>query len=133
MGEDLERTVDRLGTYIERLERVVYGDEYARVPGILAQLDGLRVDVQSVRTDVQSVRTDIAAAKAHGPQIWLWIVGYVAFLISGMFAASAFHAMPELQAIFAIPGPVALALAAIFAGAALVLFAAGFGWLTRVG
>jgi hypothetical protein len=35
---------------IARLERVTYGDDYARVPGLLNQVEGLRGDGRSTST-----------------------------------------------------------------------------------
>lgn len=116
---------------IERLERVTYGDDYARVPGLLNQVEGLRTDIAAVRGDVLSLSGDIAQVKAHKPQVWLWALGYVVFLLAGMFAMVAFAGLPEMRALLSMPAPLALSLALVFTVAAALLFAGGFGWLQR--
>lgn len=128
---DNQQTIDRLEDFVERLERVVYGDDYARVPGLLNQVEGLRSDMQSVRSEVQAVRTDIQAVRSRRANLWLWGLGYVTFLVSGLFAMSAFQNMPEVRALLDMPAPVAAVMAAVFALAAVMLFAGGFGWLSR--
>ena len=92
---------------IERLERVTYGDDYARVPGLLNQVEGLRTDIAAVRGDVLSLSGDIAQVKAHKPQVWLWALGYVVFLLAGMFAMVAFAGLPEMRALLSMPAPLA--------------------------
>ena len=129
MAEDLERTVDRLGDMIARLERVTYGDDYARVPGLLNQVEGLRGDLLGLRTDVSTLRNDITTVQQRKPNVWLWALGYVAFLVSGAFAMSAFYNLTEIQALLSMPAPLAVSLAVLFALAALLLFVGGFGWL----
>jgi hypothetical protein len=114
---------------IARLERVTYGDDYARVPGLLNQVEGLRGDLLGLRTDVSTLRNDITTVQQRKPNVWLWALGYVAFLVSGAFAMSAFYSIPEIRALLAMPPPDAVALALVFLAAAALLFAGGFGWL----
>ena len=106
----------------------MYGDMQARQSGLLDQVEGLRNDIAAVRSDVQAVRADLIT---HRPQVWLWLLGYVAFLVSGAFAMSAFYSIPEIRALLAMPPPDAVALALVFLAAAALLFAGGFGWLQR--
>ena len=108
----------------------MYGDSVAHQPGLLTQVESLRDEVQSVRAEVQAVRTDIQAVRTKSSP-WLLLLGYTTFLISGLFAMTAFYSLPEVRALLAMPAPVAVVLAALFAVAALFLFAGGFGWLSR--
>lgn len=131
MSDTDNRSIDRLEKFVERLERVMYGDDYARQPGLLTQVDELRKDIAAVSNDVQAARSEIHSMRSKRANVWLWVLGYVTFLISGMFAMSAFYSMPEIKMLLAMPAPVAVALAVVFAVAALLLFAGGFGWLTH--
>ena len=104
----------------------MYGDMQARQSGLLDQVEGLRNDIAAVRSDVQAVRADLIT---HRPQVWLWLLGYAAFLVSGLFWVAAFYSLDEVRLLLTMPGPVALALALLFVVAAALLFAGGFGWL----
>ena len=128
---DNERAFERIEAIAERLERVMYGDSVAHQPGLLTQVESLRGEVQSVRSEVQAVRSDIQAVRSKRINVWLWVLGYATFLVSGLFAMTAFYSLPEVRALLAMPAPVAVVLAALFAVAALFLFAGGFGWLSR--
>ena len=127
---DNERAFERIEAIAERLERVMYGDSVAHQPGLLTQVENLRNDMQSVRAEVQAVRTDIQAVRTKSSP-WLLLLGYTTFLISGLFAMTAFYSLPEVRALLAMPAPVAAALAAAFALATALLVAGGLGLLSR--
>ena len=127
---DNERAFERIEAIAERLERVMYGDSVAHQPGLLTQVENLRDDMQSVRAEVQAVRTDIQAVRTKSSP-WLLLLGYTTFLISGLFAMTAFYSLPEVRALLAVPAPVAVALAAVFALATALLVAGGLGLLSR--
>ena len=122
--------IDRLEDIAQRIERVMYGDMQARQPGLLDQVDSLRTDIMGVRKDVQELAAGLHLIQARRPNMWLWALGYVAFLVSGLFAMSAFYNLPEIQTLLSMPAPVAAGLAAVFALGAARLFVGGFGWLS---
>lgn len=123
-GENLIDAVERLEVVSAKLERILYGDKDARRGGLIDEFEGLRKDVQTLHADVQRL-------KARRPNVWLWVGGYVAFMASGLFAMSAIYNQPQVQALLDMPPALALWLAVALAGAALLLFIGGFGWLDR--
>lgn len=107
-----------------RLERIVFDDPDTHAPGLLTRIERLNRQLETVSGDLQQM-------KSRRPNLSLWSAGYLAFLASGAFAMVAFYTLPEVRAALDLPGPVAVALALLFAVAAMLLFVAGYGWLDR--
>lgn len=107
-----------------RLERIVFDDPDTHAPGLLTRIERLNRQLESVSGDLQQL-------KRRRPNLSILVAGYLAFLISGVFAMVAFYALPAVRVALDLPGPVAVALALLFAGAALLLSVTGSGWLDR--
>lgn len=122
--ENLFDAFAQLEASTSRLGRIVFDDPDTHAPGLLSRIEGLNVQLTAVSADLQTI-------KRRRPNLALWGTGYVAFLVSGAFAMAAFQGMPEVRALLDLPAPVAAGLALVFAVAALLLFAGGFGWLDR--
>ncbi len=120
-SDNLFDVVEELKQITADLRRTVYGDPATRSRGLMSEFDGLRQEVGRIDADLQKV-------KSRRPNPWAWTIGYLAFVASGLFAMVAFWSFPGVQAALDLPGPLAMGLALLFAGAALVLFIAGFGW-----
>ena len=123
-GDNLFEAFEKQEAITARLERIVFGDPPAHPVGLLQQMEQLSSQLEAVRSDLQAV-------KRRRPNVLLWTVGYVLFLISGMFAMTAFMSLPEVHTALDMPAPVAVGLALVFAAGALLLFMGGFGWLDR--
>lgn len=124
MAENLIEAVERLEQVSARLERILYGDTDARRKGLLDEFEGLRGDVSSLREDVGRI-------KSRKPSVWLWILGYTAFCGSVTFGVVGLLNQIDGHNVLGLPPSLALWLAAVLAGAALLLFLNGFGWLQR--
>lgn len=122
--ENLFEAFSQLEASTTRLGRIVFDDPDTHAPGLLSRIEVLNQQLTAVSAELQAV-------KRRRPNVGLWIVGYVAFMISGLFAMAAFHGLQELRAAFDLPAPLAASLALIFSMAALGLFVGGFGWLDR--
>lgn len=107
-----------------RLERIVFDDPDTHAPGLLTRIERLNRQLETFGSDLQAI-------KRRRPNLALWAAGYLAFLVSGVFAMVAFYTLPEVRAALDLPGPVAVVLALLFAVAAMLLFVAGYGWLDR--
>lgn len=122
---DNPRDVEWVEASLARLERLLYGEKDAGYEGLLAAFVGLREEVRGLREELRGM-------KGRRPNLWLWGAGYVGFLVSGLFAVLAVDGVvmsPEYFYWLDMPAPLALFLALVFAGVALLLFFGGFGWL----
>lgn len=124
--ENILEAVDRVEDTVARFERIFYGDPRERTSGLLAEFEGLRRDVQGLRQDMYRLQL-------QRPNFLLWVSGYVAFLISGVFVMIAFYDYPHMRELLTMPPQVALFMAMLFVLIALVLFSAGFGWISGSG
>jgi hypothetical protein len=124
VAENLIEAVERLELVIGRIERLMYGEPPGRPGGLLAEVEGLRRDVQGLREDVHRL-------KSRRPNIWVWAGGYLVFLVSGAFALVGAVNQVLASRLWDIPPVVAMWLAVMLAGGALIMFLGGFGWLDR--
>ena len=107
-----------------QLRRIVFGDPPAHPVGLLERMEQLDKRLEDIGHKLQRV-------EQQRPNIWLWVGGYCAFILSGWFAMAAFWSLDALRAALALPASVAVGMALLFAVAALLMFVAGFGWLDR--
>lgn len=122
--DNLFEAFSRLEASAARLDRIVFDDPDTHAPGLMTRIERLNRQLEAVSSDLQQM-------KRRRPNLSLLVAGYLAFLVSGVFAMVAFYALPEVRAALDLPGPVALGLAFVFAGTALLLSIAGSGWLDR--
>lgn len=122
--ENLIEAFTQLEASTARLGRIVFDDPDTHAPGLLTRIERLNRQLETVSGELQQM-------KRRRPNLSLLVAGYLAFLVSGVFAMVAFYALPEVRAALDLPGPVAVGLAILFAGAALLLSVAGSGWLDR--
>lgn len=123
-ADNLFEAVERLEAVTAKFERLMYGDPPGRPLGLLADFDGLRRDVQLLHEDVTRI-------KSKRPNVWLWIMGYVMFCGSITFGVVGILNQIDGHNVWGLPAALALWLAAALAGAALICFLGGFGWLER--
>lgn len=121
MSDNILDVVDELRQVINDLKLIVYGDEKARINGMLA-------DFSDLRRDVASVKDEMGRIKARRPSIWAWVMGYGSFLAGTGFGVVAILNQIDNHNVFDMPAPVAAFLAGMFLVVALFLFMAGFGW-----
>lgn len=139
MAENVLDMVEQLREIVGEFKRILYGDSAARTNGLVVEFGDLRRDVQAIKddiqrlkaTDVQAVRDDIQRLKTKRHNIWLWVAGYLAFAASVTFGVIGILNQVDGHNVWGLPAAVALWLAAVMAGAALILFLGGFGWLDR--
>lgn len=122
--DNLFEAFSRLEASAARLDRIVFDDPDTHAPGLMTRIERLNRQLETVSSDLQQM-------KRRRPNLSLLVAGYLAFLVSGVFAMVAFYALPEVRAALDLPGPVAVGLAFVFAGTALLLSIAGSGWLDR--
>ena len=123
--ENVLDAVERLEAVVQKFERILHGDRDARHEGLVDVVASLNLEVRKLRDEFQFV-------KRRRHHLWLWLVGYVCFLVSGMFAILAIGGVsssPELYWMLDVPVALALFLALFFAGVSLLAFVNGFGWL----
>jgi hypothetical protein len=120
-SENILEVMDTLVQVVSDLKLIVYGDEKARINGLL-------VDFGELRRDVAIVKEEVHKLKNRRPQVWLWILGYFSFLAGTMFGVVAILNQIDNHNVFDLPAPVAVFLASMFVVAALFLFLGGFGW-----
>jgi CHASE2 domain-containing sensor protein len=123
-SDNLFEAYGRLEASAARLDRIVFDDPDTHAPGLMTRIERLNGQLDTISAELQAI-------KRRRPNISLWVAGYIAFLVSGAFAMVAFYSLPEIRAALDLPGPVAVAMAVLFAAAALVLFVAGYGWFDQ--
>lgn len=121
-GDNLFEAFEKQEAITARLERIVFGDPPAQPVGLLVRMEQLS-------SQLDAVSNDLHAVKSRRPNRLLWTAGYVAFLVSGLFAMMAFDDTPVVKAALEMPPQVAAGLAFFFAALALLLLMGGFGWL----
>ncbi len=124
MAENVLDMVEQLREIVGEFKRILYGDSAARTNGLVVEFGDLRRDVQAIKDDIQRLKT-----RRHN--IWLWVAGYLAFAASVTFGVIGILNQVDGHNVWGLPAAVALWLAAVMAGAALILFLGGFGWLDR--
>lgn len=124
MADNVLDMMEQLREIVGEFKRILYGDSAARTNGLVVEFGDLRRDVQTIKDDLARLKT-----KRHN--IWLWVAGYLAFAASVTFGVIGILNQVDGHNVWGLPAPLALWLAAVMAGAALVLFLGGFGWLDR--
>lgn len=120
-SDNILDVVDELRQITGDLKLIVYGDEKARINGLL-------VDFGDLRRDVALIKEDVSRLKARRPSIWLWVMGYVSFLAGTGFGVVAILNQIDGHNVFDMPAPVAAFLSSMFLVVALFMFMVGFGW-----
>ena len=120
--ENILEAVDRIETAVCRFERILYGDPPARPNGLLVEFEGLRRDVQKLHEDVQQIQ-------ARRPNVLMWSIGYLSFMLSGVLGTVGLMNLFGSHMIFDLPGLLVLTLAIVFAVLAAFLLIGGYGWL----
>lgn len=123
-SDNLFEAYERLDASATRLDRIIFDDPDTHAPGLMTRIERLNSKLDTFSADLQAI-------KRRRPNLSLWVIGYLAFLVSGLFAMVAFYTLPEVRLALEMPGPIAVAMALLFAVAALLLFVAGFGWFER--
>lgn len=116
--------IDELREIVGEFKRILYGDTAARTNGLVVKFDDLHRDVQALRDDVHRLKNRRA-------NVWMWVAGYVSFSASVAFGVVGMINLIDNHNVLGLPAAVALWLAAVLAGLALMLFLGGFGWLDR--
>lgn len=119
--DNLIDVVDQLREIVQDLKRTLYGDHATRSTGLLVEFD-------SLRNDVKRLESDLSKVKNRRPNITAWATGYVAFCTAVVFAIISVMNQIDNHNILGLAPVVAMWLALLFGGAALVLFLVGFGW-----
>lgn len=120
--ENILEAVGRIETAVCRFERILYGDPPARPNGLLVEFEGLRRDVQKLHEDVQQIQ-------ARRPNVLMWSIGYLSFMLSGVLGTVGLMNLFGSHMIFDLPGLLVLTLAIVFAVLAAFLLIGGYGWL----
>jgi hypothetical protein len=121
-SDNILDAVERIETAVFRFERILYGDPPAHPHGLLVQVEGMR-------NDMNATQERVLRLERKRPNLWLWLLGFLTFLVSGCFAIVGFVNLALSSAIWDLSPWTAFALAVLFAVISCVLFMAGFGWL----
>lgn len=114
--------LDATKDVVLQLNRALYGDTQARLPGLFEKVDALS-------TKLDKISDEITCIERRRPHLANWLLGYFTFcmaVLSGMFAVSA---EAHGHQVGWLPLEVYVVLAVLLALLALLFFLTGFGWI----
>jgi hypothetical protein len=107
---------------VEQLNRAMYGEPASRSPGLFDKIDTLSKELEKLSEKLERIEN-------RRPNPLSWTLGYISFLIAGIFAVVAISNLLPRYEILNLPPELAAILAIVGAGVALYFFLTGFGWI----
>ena len=114
--------LDATKDVVRDLNRALYGDTQARIPGLFDKVDALSNKLDKLSDEIKCI-------ERRRPHIGNWVLGYFTFCLSVVCGMFAIATVAHGHTVGWLPLEGYLVAAVLLALLALLFFLTGFGWI----